>query len=252
MLHSDLLGRDIAFTTRISNKVFSPISYVDASKLEAALADDAKAVAHAALASFFEGVSGVNCGRFTWSSVKLYYSAFYSCRALLMNRALSVFYVGRSPHSLIAKPGRTVQLNSGNTHSVVLNEFRTRFSADPLLSQSIQDSDPLSWLENLRNWASYRAAPFNDPDPPKHFSRPFQKLRNHLQSYVGEDQEYHSFDPDHAMICYPLWLLERISQDLSLVGKDKIKVSNHYIKIISDCGCFFPEIKLALNSFDFG
>lgn len=252
MLHSDILAQRIANGTKIRSKVFRPINHVDAADLNQALVDDAKAIAHASLATFFEGINGVSKGRFTWSIVKLYYSAFYTCRALLMLRSLSVFYLGRSPHSLIAQAGESVAQNSGNTHTVVLAEFRNRFSADPLLSQTIKMRDPLTWLEDLRNSASYRTAPFLDPSPPGEFSKPYTRLRAHLQAYVGSDRLLYCFDPEHAIICYPLFLLSRLNKELSLENANRIDVSRYHVSLLADCSCYVPEFKECFSSFNLG
>lgn len=252
MLHSDRLAQTIAQSSKLPSAVYKPISHVDAARLSQALSDDAKAIAHASLATFFEGINGVSKGRFTWSTVQLYYCSFYTCRALLMLRSFSVFYIGRSPHSLIAQAGESVVRKSGNTHSVVLAEFRSRFSADQLLSQTVAESDPLTWLENLRNTASYRTAPFRDPVPPQEFEKPYNQLRTHLQAYVGSDKLLYSFDPDHAIICYPLLLLSRLNQELNLVGNNRIDVSPHYVSLLSECSCYCPELKNIFSSFNLG
>lgn len=249
MIHSDVFAHEIAMTTKTSSKNFLPISRADALTLDLALIEDAKSIAHASLASLFEGINGLEKERFNWAIVKLYYSAFYSCRAILMLRSFSVFYIGRSPYALLAKAGETVTQKSGNTHTVVMTEFKNRFSADELLSQDIDSKGPLSWLEDRRNHASYKSAPFTDPTPPPEFVKSHSKLRSHIRAYLGADRSLYAFDPDHAMIAFPLWLLARLSRDLQLVDDKRIDVSKHYSTLLATC--FVPELRVALSSFRF-
>lgn len=187
MLHSDALAQRIGNGTRIGSKNFSPISSSDALTLRKAQNSDALALAHSSLASFFEATQGVSCSRQTWAIVKYYYAAFYACRALMLLRGVSIFYLGRSPYSVVSQAGECVNREGGNSHSLTFEKFSQKFSADPILSQEIGGLQALSWLEENRNNASYKSAPFLDPAPNRLFKYPASRLRQHLSAYLTCD-----------------------------------------------------------------
>ncbi|MBL3587169.1 hypothetical protein JMM61_17575 [Rhodovulum sulfidophilum] len=251
MLHSDKLSASIATRTRIGPRDFSPISAYDATTLQAAQRSDASSLAHSALASFIEATQGVSYDRHTWAIVKYYYSAFYACRALMLMRGVSIFYVGRSPFSLLSRAGCSISREGGNSHSLTFEKFSQQFSADPLLSQDINGLPPLDWLEENRNIASYKAAPFLDPAPNALFSKPAAKLRKHLATYLTCDLSLYVFDPDHSMISYPLKLIIKLNDEIQRLGLIKVQMANHYVTMLGSVNCFMPEFPMTLTAYDF-
>ena len=95
---------------------------------------------------------------------------------------------------------------------------------DPfLLSQPIGVEDPLDWLMNLREDANYKVARFVEPDIPEHFLKLSKiGIRRACQAYLTD--KIYLFDPDHAILAYPLALLERTCsafQEYSLLMQKK-------------------------------
>lgn len=251
MLHSDILSADIARRTRTGSRTFSPITASDASKLAAAQLSDASSLAHSAIASFFEATHGVSCDRHTWAIVKYYYSAFYACRALMLMRGVSIFYDGRSPHSLLSRAGSSVSREGGNSHSLTFEKFSQQFSTDSILSQEINGVAPLDWMEENRNFASYKAAPFLDPAPSPLFIKPATKLRLHLSAYLTSDYSLFVFDPDHSMIAFPLKLIARLNDEILRLNLERVHVSNHYVTMMGSANCFVPEFSKTLTAYVF-
>lgn len=251
MLHSDLCSRQIGSASKITSRQFRPVNRFDAHKLAIALEDDAASLAQSSVASLFEGISNVAGGRNTWATVKLYYSAFYACRALLMLRKVSIFYLGKSPHSLIAKEGEIVQKEGGNSHTLTFAKFSQQFAADPLLSQEIELMQPLDWIEEKRNLASYKTAPFPDPEAGWLFGKPSMQLRSYISQYINCDLTMYVFDPNHSMIAYPIKIILRLNDELDLSGQDRVIVSKHFIDILSNTSCFVPEFKNRMTSYAF-
>jgi hypothetical protein len=251
MLHSDLLAQQIATATRASPKVYHPIGALDAQRLVQALNDDAVGLAQAATVSMFEGVQGIVDQRFTWATVKLYYSCFYAARARLMLQGSSIFYIGSSPHLLEAKAGAAVRKQAGNSHSVVIAEFARSLPSDVVLSQDIASQPPMKWLEDKRNVASYRVAPFQDPEIPLDFKRFHGAPRRHLSAYLGKDRLLYAFDPEHALLALPLLMLLGLSDDMRSRGLEGCKIRTHYIRILASAKCFVPEFEANLSAFIF-
>ena len=251
MLHSDSLSQSVATSAKIGSG-YRPLSYIEAAQLEAALLSDASSLAQVALVSLFEGISGVANNRFSWSTVKLDYSAFYAIRSLLMMKRYSIFYVGRTPYTYLAAAGQIPARKSGNSHTVAFNLFKDIFKNDVSLSQEIDHLDPLNWIENKRNYVSYRAAPYLDPLPPDHFSIIGTKIRNNIVEYMTNKQYIYTFDKDHAMIAYPILLLSRATEEIKSSNPNtRIIVDKHIVDIVSSVNCFVPALK-SLDVFDFG
>lgn len=252
MLHSDILASQLADTTKLADKnQYRPITHFEAAKLALALQQDAASLSHASLASFFEALGGVADKRYTWSVVKFYYSMFYACRAIMMLRGYCVFYIGRSPYLLRSEQGEVVVKKKGNTHSVIFVEFRNRFSSDELLSQSIDQVNPFDWLEEKRNKASYKSAPFSDPAAPNELCEISGNVRRNINAYLNDDIDLYAFDSDHALVAYPLKILCRLNEELKAYSVPRIKVLSHYVNILGRHDCFTNSMRVSFDSFEF-
>lgn len=251
MLHSDRLSQTIAVATQVGPKQFRPITLSHATSLQTALVDDADRLSQIALASLFEGARGVIDRRTTWATVKLYYSAFYAIRARLMLNNVSIFYLGRSPHVLEARAGAITGRRGGNSHTVAIEEFLQRMSTDITLSQDIGGTCSLRWLEEKRNSASYKSAPFVDPVTPVEYRRFTSKPRSHFQAYLGADASLYAFDPEHAMLAYPIYMLSNLSSDLVNFGRTPVRIERHYVNILSSANSYVPEFGDTLKCFQF-
>jgi hypothetical protein len=251
MLHSDLLAQQIAQGTKFGAKSYNPIGSSDANKLKTAQASDALGLAQASIASLFEGVQGAVNNRFTWATVKLYYSCFYAVRARLLLKGASIFYIGRSPHFLKSVAGCTVERRSGNSHSVVIEEFARSMAGDVTLSQEISQQSPLEWLEEKRNIASYKIAPFPDPEVSVHFTRFSGASRKHVAAYLSDETLLYAFDPDHAVIAFPLLMIRKLSEDLQASGASKCVVRSHFRDILTSSKCYVPPFESVLLAYQF-
>lgn len=219
-----------------TKNVFRPLSHVEAAALKAALSSDAADVAQTAYASIADAVLAISGKRFTWATIKLYYAAFYSLKALLMLDGVSIFYRVHSPYMIRARAGELFKKKSGNSHSVAFQEFRSSYRSDVLLSQPIAGVDPLEWIENLRNAASYNTAPFPDPQVPPHFVQHDARLRLYLSTYLTETVPVFPFQEDHAILAYPILSLMRLDQELQRQGKT-VPIAAHYRAIFTAAGC---------------
>lgn len=252
MLHSDHLAQTISTSARTGN-VYRPLTYVEAAQLEAALLSDSNALAQVALASLFEGIAGVASSRFSWSTVKFYYSAFYAIRSMLMIKQYSIFYIGRTPHIYHARPGQAPAKKGGNSHTVAFELFKNVYRNDLCLSQDIENISPLEWIESKRNFISYRSAPYIDPVAPDQFKSMKSKLRISLVEYLNDVSNLYSFDKDHAMIAYPLLLIKRMSEDIRISSPlSEVNIDKHFVDIMVSSNCFIPEIAKSFPIFKFG
>lgn len=118
-----------------------------------------------------------------------------------------------------------------------------------LISQDIDGMQPLKWLEGRRNEVSYRTAPISDPKPPPEFVQFEGKARASLQAYSTDDRLLYPFDKDHAIVAYPMLWIESLCKELGT--SSKIKIPQHFLKMIKDKNCFVPELRTKFSAFDF-
>lgn len=194
------------------------ISSSQASALLNRLHSDAVDYLYSSIISIGDAVSGIANGLYTWSTVKLYYATFYAFRSLLALEKVCIFYIGRKAYALDAIPGGIANKRDGQTHKVVLNEFRSRAIAPFLLSQTIDLSDPLTWLTERREEANYKNPKFCEPTVPQHFEKVVDTgIRISLKEYLSDTSGLYLFDPDHAMLAYPVSGLRVILQKVASV-----------------------------------
>ncbi|MGM9428676.1 hypothetical protein [Hydrogenophaga sp. MI9] len=181
------------------------LTSTDAQQLRAALSQDASDALYSGILTIGEAAQGLDRRLFTWATVKLYYSVFYLTRAMLEFGGASLIYVGRTPYLWKAVVGERPEKRSGNTHAVVLEAFEQLVPGSLLLSQTIGADTPFAWLMARREAANYKVARFSEPSAPAHF-RNIERfgVRRLLGDYIGDNLHMFAFDPDHAMLAYPI------------------------------------------------
>lgn len=251
MLHSDNLALEISNARFITNTVFSPLNYIEATKLSTAAKQDAVALAQVAWVSLSEGISDAKKGRYTWSTVKLYYSAFQAIRARLLYSGTIVFYRHTTPYSLKASPGDIIRKRSGNTHTAVFRIFRESFPSNPVLAQPINGMDALQWIENFRNAASYSKAPITDPEPP----REFELFEKKPRAFIARCIDRHSgaaFEPESALIALPFYLVMALDEVMSGGGPEStVTIEKFFVDILANEDLFLAEYRTGLQAYRF-
>jgi len=196
------------------------LSAAEADRIRLLLREDAKDYYFSGLLSFIEALRGPQCGLYSWATVKLYYSVFYTLRAILALRGIAIFYLGSTPWWIRAAQGDTAQHTRGNTHSVVLQSFEELFPRH-LLTQNIGADNASAWLIDRREDANYKLGRFLEPAVPPHFESVVNMgIRKAIQMYLHRDNELLAFDPSHAMIAYPLLALNHAKKEFATLGMD--------------------------------
>lgn len=192
------------------------ITQVEATNLENALRADAIDLYYSAWVSFMDAIRGIQSRCSTWATVKLYYSTFYTLRTALALRRICAFHVGNSSFSIKAIAGQSpVSCTDRGTHKTVLNTFNREYPNHSLVSQTIDLQNPLDWLIDRRESVNYRQARFSEPD----FSKDFDfigrtGLRKAVATYLDDSTLLYVFDPDHAIVSYPLHALKVIGNQI--------------------------------------
>lgn len=185
------------------------LSAADCQGLSAASRNDAHDYWYSGLVSFGEACAAAQRSSFAWATIKSYYAAFYLSRAFLGFTGASIEYLhtqNKLRHiAVVANPGSSPRRVTGNTHDSILKEVEASGAIPRLRGQPVAGQDVASWLIGSRNSANYTIARFPDPEPTTVLESVAKNgVRRSLQAYVEDDSQLYPFDPDHAMMAYPV------------------------------------------------
>lgn len=194
------------------------LGLVERQSLDMRLQEDAESYCQAAIVSFCDALRGLSQGMYSWATVKLYYSAFYSLRARLAISGVCLFYDGTRGRIVTTDASSVVvAARSPSTHKTVFARFRTQFPNDRFISQTIGTIDSLDWLVQKREEANYGQGRFSEPVAPQHLLGPTSHDFHHwLAAYLTDDLYIH--DEDHAMVALPFRLLLDLRSRLGNLG----------------------------------
>jgi hypothetical protein len=200
-----------AFAKKVCEPTPVPLSQVNAALLSRLAARDARKLLYSSIVSISDAIAGFEVGRSSWGGVQLYYALLYIVRAMLANDGLVIFYSGRRGSSLEAVPGgipaRSPNLVSGSTHKFAFWLYERRFARSRLLDQQIESLTPFQWMMDVREFINYRSARFPEPSSHKWFSYVIRgNVRKLVNAYL--DDNIYAFDPEHAILAYPLFALQ--------------------------------------------
>jgi len=208
--------------TTVRSRVLTPL---EATSLSNGLRADAADFYYSGWVSFLDALRGINLGFYTWSKVKLYYSVFYAFRASLATDDICAFHVDGSQFLVTARPGANpVSCLDRGTHKTVLKGFQRTNPAHPLMSQQIALQDSVDWLIERRESANYGQARFSEPTCGPEFDFVLENgLRQAIVAYLQDTSLVYVFDPDHAMIAYPLRSLSLVGNQLAAAGVTSVE-----------------------------
>ena len=206
-----------ASRTTVRNRVLTPL---EVASLIGGLGADAADFYYSSWVSFLDALQGINHGFYTWPKVKLYYSVFYAFRASLALGDICAFHVNRSQYMVTARPGAMpVSCTDRGTHKAVMMGFQRQTPSHPLVSQQIELQDAVDWFIEKRESANYAQARFSEPTCGSEFDYIIETgLRRTINGYLEEPTFAYVFDPDHAMIAYPLRALGLVGDQLVAAG----------------------------------
>ncbi|HRI11427.1 MAG TPA: hypothetical protein PLX89_00345 [Verrucomicrobiota bacterium] len=184
------------------------------------LSADAGDLYYSAWISFLDALHGIEKGLCTWATIKLYYSVFYALRASLAVNDICAFHVDRSSYIVLARAGQSpTSCAERGTHKTVMKTFARQNPGHPLISQQIALSDAVDWLIDQRESANYRRVRFAEPDCGEGLAHVVKcGVRRSLNGYLAEPSLLYVFDPDHALVAYPMRALQLVGNQLVGAG----------------------------------
>lgn len=211
------------------------LTSAQAASLSAALGEDAKGAIYSSIVSIADAFSGLQRGCFSWATVKLYYACFYLSKAAIARRGYCIFYVGRSPYYLEAKPGSTPVSQGGNSHTVVTSLYKKHVPHGIINSQPLDGGHAFDWITSHRENVNYKSSRFSDPIVPAWFSNvDAYGIRKLIGAYLADPFLY-AFDVSHAMVALPLAALQDESNNsmlfsgLGLSSDDLVNLRNFLV-----------------------
>ena len=173
------------------------------------------------LLSLMEAISGVSDQRYSWSLIKSYYSTYYFIRSIMLsegyvlvkNGSGKIYYLPLESGSKI----KSLNYQKRGEHQKVLKNFEYLFKDKiPLLSNSIDDDAPPSWLRDQREHIQYRQAVFKDPVNDLFFNgQPPSDLIFWIRRYSEDMTPVYCFDRGHAALAIPIECLKFLKSSAS-------------------------------------
>lgn len=189
-----------------------PVSHIEHAQLLQAIQNDARGALQKALLSFASAMNGLRENSYSWSTVQLYYSIFYSLTVILICNRVGLFYYNRKPGLIEVRPGGSIRKltrseAAGGSHGSCLEVFRRQFPSH-LLQTPIGGNEPLGWIKALREKVHYSDQKFSEPEIPMWFRKSVgsNDVRRLASAYSNDS--FYSFDPDHAAIAFPMLALK--------------------------------------------
>lgn len=228
------------------------LTQFEAASLSRGLQADAADFYYSAWVSFLDALNGLNKGFYTWATIKLYYTVFYAFRSSLAQDGICAFHADQSPYTVDALPGATpVSCNDRGTHKTVLKTFQRRNTAHPLVSQFIGLDEAVDWLMHRREHANYNQQRFSEPACGNEFNYVAANgLRKALNAYVADSAFLYVFDPEHAMLAYPLRALQLIGATVAPMTAASLSEENkNFLKsrVKDSSGSAIPTILAELR-----
>lgn len=227
------------------------ISKSDLAPLNNCLESDLTSYFFKAFETFSQAIIDIHKKKYSWATVKLYYTVFYLLRCdILLSNYLIVRCNGLY-YSKVSEGNKFTQYIRGKirgdhqlTISLVKELYKNNQLIDPILDNLIEDVDAYTWLMQNRERINYQQKNFVEPGVDyffHHINDYFYnyKLIDLLKFYNTKDYSI-CFDLDHSIMSIPYKKLIQIWKK----SNGKIDLSDNYLKKI----IFYLE---ELRSFNF-
>ncbi len=195
------------------------LSVAQAQAIVPHLLQDSEDLLYSGMLSLLQAISGASEGNFSWSIVKLYYASFYAVRSLLGSNGVALYYHNRKPKALRIAAGEIPVKAAGNSHKAVWGLLEAQFPNSPL-PNLIGGDKSYDWMTILREEANYTRPKFVEPLLPACFGKlDMLGSASALQLYIDDVSMTYAFDPDHAVVSFPVECLRRASDSLLSQGR---------------------------------
>ena len=167
--------------------------------------------AYAAAVSYVEAVSYIPKGSIAWSVVRLYYSCFYSIRALLLMNGMLPFNC-KGEMYLDVNSGSFLKGGSSSHH---FNWMAIRKHLSVSANWFISEDSQVAYekLRTFRESINYTHG-FTDPEYHDCLSAGSDGFEKRLRSYRDDEQFLYTYLVDHLALSYPTKLIFHLDGEL--------------------------------------
>jgi hypothetical protein len=167
------------------------------------LADAVVDATYAAAISYAEALAGIRSGASSWSVVRLYYSSFYSIKALLLLNGIIAFNSGRE--MLLELRGRRFLIGGKSSHHLNWTSLRSAgVGAEWFCSQDSEEA--YGALRRYRENVNYTHA-FTDPMLHECLVFSEWELGRRFRTYRDDGLFFYTYLQEHMAIAYPTKLI---------------------------------------------
>jgi hypothetical protein len=195
------------------------INYLDALSIQQILYEDAREYLYSGILSVANAYASIRLRYYSWATVKLYYATFYMLRGLLANAGICICYTGNKPMIVKAVAGEQLRKppgvkRAGTTHGIVLETAKRELPNDLIFSQPIAGMHPVEWMRERREEANYWHSRLVEPGVPDQMRMVEQNGIRKLVTACVSDLLGLAFDPDHAIMAYPMLVWNRLKEQI--------------------------------------
>ena len=212
--------------------------------LREATINDAISFFYKSAISFVEATANIMDRQYSWAVVKLYYSVFYSLRAIMLSDGLAIvkdgkgnfFYIDTISSGNVIKVSGKQKGDHKNTIKLFKDVAHSR--GWPFLGE-IGGVELFDWIMDKREFINYRVSTFSEPAGDYGLFTKFVEDKNtvnHLiKQYLKEDYNIYCFDEYHSMYATPAVLINFLNSKLRGSGvksfdEDKKNNLDEFIK----------------------
>ena len=173
------------------------------------LADEIGPYYYKALLSYMESIIALENKLFSWATVRLYYSVFYSIKAYLACKDIAILRAERKLFYVKAKENETIKRCADTTDhkGTILTLAKLYRNNDMLLSNNIDNMDVYQWMMKKREEVNYKDIDFHDPNAPDFWG----KLNNEIEQQgikdivdkMVNDNWLYCFQDEYAVLGIP-------------------------------------------------
>lgn len=218
---SDYVAANVLPRIGVLSPTLHTVTHLDAAVMEQILREDAKEYLYSGIVSVANACASIRMGYYSWATVELYYATFYMLRGLLATVGICICYADTKPLIVKAAAGERLRRppgvkRAGTTHGIVLETAKRELPNDLIFSQPIAGMQPVEWMRERREEANYWHSRMVEPGVPDQMRMVEHNGMRKVVTAYASDLLGFAFDPDHAIIAYPMLVWERLKDKILL------------------------------------
>ena len=198
-----------------------PVDFADLARYRIEKNRDMATFYYKAVMSLAEGIACVARKNYTWATIKLYYSTYFSLRASLLSRYYVLVRANRNLYYFEIKPGAVfLSPQKDNTdHGGTIEVYENIFgSSDFMCIDEIEGVSLLAWLKNCREIVNYKDEEFHDPEVSELWEYIDRKMESTsvsmlVDEFINKKKECCT-SSDTAIVAIPINRILMTSQDI--------------------------------------